>query len=260
MAGHSHWSNIQRKKGKEDHKRGVLFTRAAMQIILAAREGGGDPNHNLALRIAIDNAKMVNMPKDNIERAIQKGAGTGEGSQLSKALYEGYGPGNVPVIVYAITDSKNRTVSELRSIFTEFGGAMGEPGSVQWQFTESGLIEVKCAVIKKGEKFGEPDEEVVKNGEEAMLDLMDVPDIMDINLDDSETPNICYVLAPMNQLAQITQAIKSKGYVVLSSGQHFSANDEMVLDASKLESFRRFIEKMEEHPDVQKVWHTANNE
>jgi YebC/PmpR family DNA-binding regulatory protein len=260
MAGHSHWSNIQRKKGKEDHKRGVLFTRAALQIILAAREGGGDPDHNLSLRIAIDNAKMVNMPKENIERAIQRGTGTAEGSQLTKALYEGYGPGNIPTIVFAITDSKNRTVSELRSIFTEFGGAMGDPGSVQWQFTESGLIEVKSAVIEKGEKFGEPDQEVIKNGEESMLDIMDVPGVMDIDIDESEKPNILYVLAAMNQLAQVTQGIKGKGYVVLSSGQHFSANDEMKVPEPKRETFRRFIEKLEEHPDVQKVWHAANDE
>jgi YebC/PmpR family DNA-binding regulatory protein len=257
MAGHSHWSNIQRKKGKEDSKRAILFTRAAQQIILAAREGGGDPEHNVSLRIAIDYAKSVNVPKDNIERAIAKGTGTAEGIQLTKAIYEGFGPGNIPVMVLAITDNKNRTVNELRTIFTQNEGILGESGSVSWQFKEVGLIKVKPAKIQKGQKFGEADIEVPISIDEAIMEILESGTVDDIEEVKEDNQSVLYVSVPMNQLGQITNAIRSKNYVILSSAQYFSPNSPLILTEEKFESFLSFIEKVEENPDVQEVWYAA---
>lgn len=260
MAGHSHWHNIQQKKGKNDAKKGVIFTKMAQQIILAAREGGPNPDLNQNLRIAIDNAKSVNTPNVNIERAIQRGAGTGEGIQLHKILYEGYAPGSIPTLVMVITDSKNRTVNELRTLFAQNGGNLGEEGSVQWQFEESGLIEVKCVKTQPGEKFGEPDKEVIQNKEDVMLEIMDIEGILDIEdeHDDEEGYDILYVRVQMNQLAQCTNAIRKLGYVVLSSGPHYVPNNYVQIDPSKKESIEQFFEMLDDHPDVQKVWNAAD--
>lgn len=257
MAGHSHWSNIQRKKGKEDSKRAIVFTRAAQQIILAAREGGGDPEHNVSLRIAIDYAKSVNVPKDNIERAIAKGTGTAEGIQLTKAIYEGFGPGNIPVMVFAITDNKNRTVNELRTIFTQNEGILGELGSVSWQFKELGLIKVKPAKIQKGTKFGEPDIEVPISIDEATLEILETGSVDDVEEINEDNQSVLYVTVPMNQLGQITNTLRSKNYIILSSAQYFSANSPVNLSKESFETFLTFIEKIEEYQDVQEVWYAA---
>jgi YebC/PmpR family DNA-binding regulatory protein len=254
MAGHSHWHNIQQAKGKADAKRGILFTRAAQQIILAAREGGGDPNHNLTLRIAVDYAKSVNMPNENIERAIKKGTGEDSTARLERAIYEGFGPFKVPIVILAITDNKNRTVNELRSIFSKAGGELGSMGAVMWQFTESGRIVVRSVKMKKGEKFGEVETEVVVNRDEAILELMEVAEVEDISVNEDEAEQI-YVQAPTNRLAQVGLAIKEKGFVIVSSGQHFEANNYVDLSDENQNSFANFIELVENQQDVQKVWY-----
>ena len=134
MSGHSKWATIRRKKGALDAKRGKIFTRLIREITIAARQGGGDPDGNPRLRLAIDNAKAANMPADNIERAIKKATGELEGSQISELIYEGYGPGGVAILVEVATDNKNRTVAEIRHIFSRGNGNMGETGSVAWMF------------------------------------------------------------------------------------------------------------------------------
>ncbi len=142
MSGHSKWATIKRKKGAADAKRGQLFTKFAREIQLAARQGA-DPNFNFRLRLIVDKAKAENMPKDNIERAIKRGAGLdSEGGQLEEVTYEGYGPHGVALYVQTVTDNKNRTVSELRRALTRGGGALGESGSVAWLFEQKGLITV----------------------------------------------------------------------------------------------------------------------
>lgn len=254
MAGHSHWHNIQQAKGKADAKRGVLFTKAAQQIILAAREGGGDPNHNLTLRIAVDYAKSVNMPKDNVDRAIKKGTGEDSTTQLEKAIYEGYGPFKIPFMVSAITDSKNRTVNELRNIFSKAGGELGTIGSVAWQFTESGRIVVRSVKVKRAEKFGETDTEVAVSRDDATLELMDVPEVEDIEADEDNVDQL-FVKVPMNRLAQIGQAIREQGFVIVSSGQHFAPNTPIDLPESKEEQFLAFLDALDEQQDVQHIWH-----
>jgi len=135
MSGHSKWSTIKRKKGAADAKRGAVFTRLTREIVLAAREGGGDPESNFRLRLAVDKARSENMPKDNIERAIKRGTGEDkDAAAFEQVMYEGYAPHGVAVLIEAVTDNRNRTVSELRHALTHAGGSMGELGSVAWQF------------------------------------------------------------------------------------------------------------------------------
>lgn len=254
MSGHSHWHNIQQAKGKADAKRGVLFTKAAQQIILTAREGGGDPNHNLSLRIAVDYARSVNMPKENIDRAIKKGAGGDSTTHLEKALYEGFGPHRIPFIVSAITDNKNRTVNEIRNIFSKAGGELGTVGTVMWLFTESGRITVRCSKIKHAEKFGEVDTEVPVARDEAMLELMDVPEVEDIT-EDEENDDQLFIKAPVNRLAQVGQYIKEKGYIIVSSGQNFEPTNPIEMTDDKQGTFLAFLDSLEEQQDIQKIWH-----
>jgi len=143
MAGHSKWHNIRRKKGAQDAKRGKIFMRHAKNIYVAAKEGGGDPETNPALRTAIDNARSDNMPNDNIERNIKKATGTLDGVNYEEITYEGYGPGGVAIIVHAITDNKNRTASEVRHAFSKHGGNLGESGSVSFMFDRKGYLVIE---------------------------------------------------------------------------------------------------------------------
>ena len=142
MSGHSKWSTIKRQKGANDAKRGAVFTKVAREISIAARPGGGDPDANYRLRLAIDKARSVNMPADNIKRAIDKATGGGEAEQYEEIVYEGYGPGGVAVLVEAATDNRNRTAADVRSMFTKAGGQLAGSGAVAWQFEPRGLITV----------------------------------------------------------------------------------------------------------------------
>jgi YebC/PmpR family DNA-binding regulatory protein len=153
MSGHSKWATIKRKKGAADIRRGQMFTKLARELEFAAREGG-DPNFNFRLRLAIDKAKAENMPKDNIDRAIKRGAGTGEGAtQLEEITYEGYGPHGVGVVIQVVTDNRNRTVSEVRRALTRAGGSLGESGSVAWMFDNKGYITVPMKGLNEDKVF-----------------------------------------------------------------------------------------------------------
>jgi len=142
MSGHSKWSTIKHKKAAEDAKRGKLFTRLAREITIAAGEGGGDPEINFSLRLAVDKAKSANMPKDNIERAIKRGTGELKGEDLEEVVYEGYGPNGVAFLVQVLTDNKNRTVADVRRVLTRQGGTLAEAGAVAWQFERKGYIAI----------------------------------------------------------------------------------------------------------------------
>src|SRR5256886_16683032 len=142
MSGHSKWSQIKRQKGAADVKRGVIFTKMTKEIMIAAKEGGGDPDGNFRLRLAIDRARQVNMPRENIQRAIERAIGSGDAAALESVVYEGYAPGGVSVMIEAASDNRNRTVSEIRAAFTRGGGKLGESGSVQWLFEQKGVIEI----------------------------------------------------------------------------------------------------------------------
>jgi YebC/PmpR family DNA-binding regulatory protein len=145
MSGHSHWSGIKHKKAALDAKRGKVWSKLARMLIVAAKEGGGDPAANLALRYAIDKAKAANMPKDTIEKAIKKGTGKLEGTNFEDVLYEGYGPSGVAIMVEALTDNRNRTVPEIKRIFEKHGGSLGTSGCVNWMFSKKGLITVNTS-------------------------------------------------------------------------------------------------------------------
>jgi YebC/PmpR family DNA-binding regulatory protein len=143
MAGHSKWANIKHRKAAQDAKKGKIFTKIAKELTVAAKIGqSGDPEFNPRLRLALDKAKAANMPKDNVERAIKKGLGEGDGSNYEDVIYEGYGPGGVAILIQALTDNKNRTVAEVRSTLTKRGGSMGEAGCVSWMFNKKGVINV----------------------------------------------------------------------------------------------------------------------
>src|SRR6516162_8006014 len=145
MSGHSHWATIKHKKGAIDAKRGKLWSKLSRAIIIAARHGGGDPTMNLKLRYAIDKARQVSMPKDNIERAIKRGTGEVEGLIFEEITYEGFGPGGVAILVDVVTDNRNRTASEIRKIFERHGGKMGSAGSVAYQYESKGILSVNAA-------------------------------------------------------------------------------------------------------------------
>jgi YebC/PmpR family DNA-binding regulatory protein len=154
MSGHSHWATIKHKKGAIDAKRGKMFSKLSRAIIIAAKHGGGDPETNLKLRYAIDKAREVSMPKDNIERAIKRGTGEVEGLVFEEILYEGYGPGSVAIMVEVLTDNRNRTASEIRKIFERSGGKLGSAGCVAYLFERKGLFSVDAAAIDEDTLMG----------------------------------------------------------------------------------------------------------
>ena len=153
MSGHSKWSTIKHKKAAADTKRGKLFTQLTKELTIAAREGGGDPEFNARLRLAVDKAKEANMPKDNIDRAIKRGTGELEGQELHEVVYEGYAPHGVGVLIEVVTDNRNRAVAELRHALSRNGGSMAEAGSVAWQFERKGYLTLKEAVADEDELF-----------------------------------------------------------------------------------------------------------
>jgi YebC/PmpR family DNA-binding regulatory protein len=151
MSGHSHWATIKHKKGAADAKRGRIWSKIARMIIVAAKNGGGDPDSNLTLRYAIDKAKAANMPKDTIEKAVKKGTGGGEGVNFESIQYEGYGPNGVAILVEVLTDNRNRTGPEIKRIFEKGGGSMGTPGCVSWMFNKRGMITIATSAIGEDE-------------------------------------------------------------------------------------------------------------
>ena len=169
MSGHSKWANIQHRKGRQDAKRGKIFTKAAKEIIIAAKNGG-DPSGNSRLRAAIAAAKAVNLPKDKIEAAIRKGTGEDAGGDFVEGFYEGYGPGGIAIMVEVATDNKNRTVAEVRHLFTKHGGSMGENGSVGWMFERKGVISVDKAAYAEDKIM----EAALEAGADDVLDDEDV--------------------------------------------------------------------------------------
>src|SRR5437016_7580354 len=190
MSGHSKWATIKRKKGATDAKRGQMFTKLTREITVAAKEGGGDLDSNFRLRLAVQKARAENMPADNIQRAIQRGAGAGEGgASFEEIMYEAYGPHGVAMLVQTLTDNRNRTVAEVRSIFTKAGGSLGETGSVAWMFDPRGLIliephdgedpdEISLAAIDAGAEDVQADDEGVVEIVTAFNDLKHVQDAL----------------------------------------------------------------------------------
>ncbi len=236
MSGHSKWSSIKHKKGAADAKRGKLFSKLARSIIVAAKEGGGDPANNLALQNAIEKAKSYSMPKDNIERAIAKGAGdTGDGAAFESIVYEGYGPEGVAVIAEALTDNRNRTASEVRHTFAKFGGNLGTTGAVAWQFERRGVVLVAAD--------GVDEEELLLAAAEAGAD--------DLQADGT----VFEVTSAPEHLASVRVAIEEAGFAIESAELSMVAKNTVAIDdEGKARQLMRLIDALEDNDDVQDVY------
>ncbi len=235
MSGHSKWSTIKRKKGAIDAKRGKIFTKLIKEITLAARLGGSDVEGNARLRQAVMAAKEENMPKDNIERAIKKGAGGAEGgANYEEITYEGYGPGGAAVIVEIMTDNKNRTVAEIRHIFSKHGGNLGENGCVAWIFAKKGSIVIDKKAID----------------EDTLMELALEAGADDVKVEDSEYE----VITEPAAFEAVKKAIDGKGIKHLAASIGLIPSNTVKLEAGKAESMLKMMEKLEDNDDVQNVY------
>jgi len=237
MSGHSKWSTIKRAKGVTDAKRSAVFTKVAREISVAARQGGGDPDANYRLRLAIEKARSVNMPADNIKRTIDKATGGGDAEQFEEIVYEGYGPGGIAILVEAQTDNRNRTAAEVRSMFTKAGGQLAGSGAVAWQFEPRGLIEVPRAGI---------------DADEVTLAAIDAG-AEDVDTDDEEL--LAIYTAP-GDLEAVRKALQVGGVPVESAESTMVAKQTVGLDSSKARQALRLVELLEDLDDVSRV--TAN--
>lgn len=242
MSGHSKWSTIKRKKGAADAARGKLFTRLAREIQVAARNGA-DPTSNFTLRLAIERARAENMPKENIERAIRRGAGLEkDGVEIETIVYEGYGPHGIAMLVECLTDNRNRTISEVRRVFTKANGALGEPGSVAWQFTEKGYI-----VFNRTDDDGDAID--LDPDELFMAAIESGADDVEISNDAVE------IYTERTSFAQVSQALEDLGYHASQAELLMKPNTTIELGAEEAASVLNLIEALEELDDVNKVYH-----
>jgi len=234
MSGHSKWHSIKHKKAVVDAKRGKIFTKTIRELAMAARLGGGDPVSNSRLRKAIADAKSVNMPADNIKRAIMKGTGQLEGVNYEEITYEGYGPSGVAIYVETLTDNKNRTVSELRHIFSKNSGNIGESGCVAWMFSRKGYL-----VIEQS-----------KANEEELLEL-----ILDAGAEDlKEDGSNFEVFTPPEKFEAVVNAIKEKEIQLEASNLGYFPQNFVKVEGKQAQQLLRLMEELEDHDDVQHVW------
>jgi YebC/PmpR family DNA-binding regulatory protein len=238
MSGHSKWAGIKHKKAVVDARRGQLFTKVTRELSVAAREGGADPTGNFRLRLAIQKAREVNMPADNIERAIQRGAGGKEGVQLEEVRYEGYGPHGIAIMVDTVTDNRNRTVAAIRNVFTRSGGSLGETNSVAWMFTQQGVIRVAAGTR-------DPDDLALE-----LLDVIDVGDDGDISVDAGD---VQVTLSPA-LFEEARRTLEAKGYQVDGAEVTMHPSTSVPVDARQAPAILRLLEALEEHDDVQQVY------
>lgn len=239
MAGHSKWANIKRRKAVVDLRRGKLFTKCSKEIIVAARLGGGDPDSNARLRMAIDNARAVSMPVENIRRAIQRGTGEIEGVVYEDVTYEGYGPMGVAVIVVCTTDHRNRTTQELRATFSKYGGNLGETNSVAWNFIRRGQLRVETNL-----------------SEEALLEHALEAGVDDVHMIDDGAIMFCSV----ESLGTSANILVSRDIPVRE--QHIVYEPQTLVDCSadaqQIAALRKMLDVLDDNDDVQNVFHNAD--
>jgi YebC/PmpR family DNA-binding regulatory protein len=234
MSGHSKWHSIKYKKAAQDAKRGKIFTKIIRELAVAARMGGGEPETNPRLRKAIADAKAVNMPSDNIKRAIMKGTGQLEGTTYEELAYEGYGPGGVAIYVEALTDNKNRTVSEIRHIFSKNGGHIGESGCVAWIFKRKGYV-------------------VVEKSSASEDDLLDV--VLDAGAEDLREDGSNYeIFTQPENYEQVVSALEKNTIEIAASNLGFIPQNYVKLEGKPAQQLLRLMEELEDHDDVQNVW------
>jgi len=235
MSGHSKWANIKHRKGRQDAKRGKIFTRLGKEITISAREGGGDPSSNSRLRLAMQNARAANMPQENIQRAIKRGTGEIEGVTYEEYTYEGYAPNGVAVILETVTDNKNRTIAEIRSMFGKLGGNMGETNSVAWNFDRKGTLKIKT------------------NGktEDEMLELVLESGAEDLDYDE----DITGIITAFDSFGEVNRWFESNSIEIEEAKVEYVPKTmvkiENPVDAKKV---IKFIESFEDHDDVQNVY------
>ncbi|AHF07484.1 YebC/PmpR family DNA-binding transcriptional regulator [Desulfitobacterium metallireducens] len=237
MSGHSKWANIKHKKAKTDAQKGKVFTKLGRELIVAARAGGGEPENNFRLKIAIDNAKAANMPNDNIKRAIQKGAGGVDGVAYEELRYEGYGPGGAAVMADILTDNRNRTAGEMRHIFSKNGGNLGETGSVNWMFNEKGQITV-------------PLEDFELSEDEFMLMALEA------GAEDIDNDGENYLVYTASEdLDGVHQALLGQKVPVAEAiVNQIAQNTVEIADLEQAKKMIRLMDALEEHDDVQGVY------
>jgi YebC/PmpR family DNA-binding regulatory protein len=234
MSGHSKWHSIKHKKGALDAKRGKIFTRIIKELTVAARTGGGDPNMNPRLRTIIADAKAVNMPADNIARAIRRGTGEEPGVTYEEVTYEGYGPGGAAVIIEVLTDNRNRTVGELRHMLTKHGGNLGESNSVAWMFDKKGYI-----VIEKS-----------KAQEDTLMDA-----VLDAGADDLRDDDDNWeVLSAPSAFEAVKEAVKKLGVEYASAEVAMLPQNYVKLEGKPAQQMVRLMEALDDHDDVKHVW------
>ena len=234
MSGHSKWHSIKHKKGALDAKRGKVFTKLIREMTIAARLGGGDADSNPRLRTAVDKAKAANMPADNIKRAIQKGTGELEGASFEEITLEGYGPGGVALLVEGTTDNRNRTVSEIRHIFTKYAGNLGSAGSVSYLFKPRGHVVVSAQKVS----------------EEKLMEIA-----LEAGADDIQTTGETFeVLSPPNAHEAVLAALKKAGIEPEESQVGKFADTSISLEGAKAQQMLKLVEALEDNDDVQSVW------
>ncbi len=237
MSGHSKWANIQHRKGRQDEKRGKVFTKAAKEIIIAAK-GGGDPAGNSRLRAAIAAAKAVNLPKDRIEAAIRKGTGEDAGGDLTECFYEGYGPGGIAIMIEVATDNKNRIVAEVRHLFTKHGGSLGENGSVGWMFDRKGVITIDRAAYDEDKMM----ELALEAGADDVIDDEDVWTIQ----------------TNMEDFTSVRDALEASGVAMQSAELAMVPQNLVAVDKAVAEKVLRLMEALDDNDDVQNVYSNAD--
>jgi YebC/PmpR family DNA-binding regulatory protein len=239
MSGHSKWSTIKRKKAANDAKRGAIFTRLARELALAAREGGGDPEVNFALRLAMDKAKAENMPKDNIERAIRRGTGEDkDAAALEQIMYEGFAPHGVALLINVVTDNRNRTVAEIRHTLSKSGGSMADAGSVSWQFRRTAYFYLEGDELNTETIF----ELAVEQGADDVITDEDYVEI----------------IAPVDRFKIISDALRESGFTPDEAKVRMLPNAEIELGTEQTLKVMRVIEDLEEMDDVQDVFSNLN--
>ncbi|HLA98923.1 MAG TPA: YebC/PmpR family DNA-binding transcriptional regulator [Anaerolineales bacterium] len=239
MSGHSHWATIRRKKGAADAKRGQLFTRLAREIVIAAREGGGDPSSNVRLQYAIDKARANNMPKDNIERAIKRGTGDSkEGYEFEEITYEGYAPAGIALMISCVTDNRNRTIAEIRHILNRYGGSMAELGSVAWQFHRAAYFSLPA-------EGNDPD---------AIFELAVEAGADDVEFDEHSIT----IIGPVESFKEISDHLRKAGAELEEAELRLIPNNEVELSPEETMQVLRVIEALEDLDDVQNVFSTLS--
>ena len=237
MSGHSKWAKIKRAKGGNDARRGAVFTKLAREVQVAAREGGGDPNGNVRLRLAIQKARDNNMPADNIKRAIDRAVGGAANEQLEEITYEGYGPNGVAVLIHAMTDNRNRTASDIRAAFTRGGGALGESGCVAWLFDLRGVITVETGK-------SDPEEIALAAIDAGAEDVKADSEIVEIYTE----PNV---------LELVREALASQKLVIDSAETTLLPKTMVELDVEHATQFLKLVERLDDLDDVQHVYFNA---